>query len=52
MSTSVKEILVVLRNLEQENQTLCEFVVHLQTNQGLVFLRCIFEKFDGTRSNF
>jgi len=34
MSTSMEEILIVLRDLEHENQEFCEFVVHLQTNQA------------------
>jgi ABC-type uncharacterized transport system permease subunit len=29
MFTSMEEVFVVLRNLEQENQALYEFVVHL-----------------------
>ncbi len=33
MFRSMEEILVVLRNLEHENQTLCEFIAHFQTNQ-------------------
>jgi hypothetical protein len=30
----MEEILVVLRNFEQENQALHESIVHLQTNQA------------------
>ncbi len=66
MFKSMEEVHVVLRNIEHENQTLCEFVVHLQTNQALTLLGCILatqpqpkesqislpNKFDGTRSTF
>ncbi len=38
MSTSMEEIFVVLRNFEQENQTLHDFIAHLQTNQVLTIL--------------
>ncbi len=38
MSTSMEEILVILRNFEQENQTLHEFIAHLQTTQVLTIL--------------
>jgi hypothetical protein len=65
MSTSMKEV-IVFRNFEQENQALCEFVVHLQTDQAVTSLGCISttepqpkepwinlpNKFDGTRSKF
>ncbi len=63
MSTS---ILVVLWNLEHENQTLCEFITHLQINQTLTSLGWVLatrpqpkephislpNKFDGTHSKF
>jgi hypothetical protein len=62
----MEKILVVLRNLEQENQALHKFVVHLQTSQVSTSLGCISRtqpqpkepqislpnKFDGTRSKF
>ncbi len=62
----MEEILVVLKNLEQENQALCESIVHLQTNQASTSLGCILttkpqpkepwislpNKFDGTHSKF
>jgi hypothetical protein len=62
----MEEVLVVLRNLVQENQALHEFVVDLQTNQVLTSLGCISKtqpqpkepqinllyKFDGTCSKF
>jgi hypothetical protein len=62
----MEEVIVVLRNFEQENQTLHESVAHLQTNQTSISLGCIlttqpqpkepwiniFDKFDGTRSMF
>ncbi len=62
----MEEVLVVLRNFEQENQILHEYVVHLQTNQASTSLGCIsttkpqqkkpwislFDKFDGTCSKF
>jgi hypothetical protein len=62
----MEEILVVLRNLEQENQALHEYIVHLQTNHALTSLGCISttkpqpkepriglpDKFDGTHSRF
>jgi hypothetical protein len=38
MFTSMEEILVVFRTFEQENHTLHEFIVHLQTNQVLTIL--------------
>jgi len=41
MSIGMEEVLVVLKNLEHENQTLCEFVVHLQTNQASTSLGCV-----------
>ncbi len=34
MSTSMEEILVVLRNFEPKNQTLHDSIAHLQTNQA------------------
>jgi hypothetical protein len=37
----MEEDLAIFRNLEQENQALREFVVHLQTNQILTSLKCI-----------
>jgi len=66
MSTTMEEILVVLRNLEQENQALCECIAHLQTNQASISLGCVLvtqpqpkepqislpNKFDGTCSKF
>jgi hypothetical protein len=66
MSTTVEEVFVVLRNLEHENQTLREFIVHFQTNQVSTSLGCISGiqpqpkepcislpyKFDGTCSKF
>jgi len=66
MFTLMEEVLVVLRNFEQENQILHEYVVHLQTNQASTSLGCIsttkpqqkkpwislFDKFDGTCSKF
>jgi hypothetical protein len=66
MFTSMEEVLVVLKNFEHENQALCEFIVHLQTNQASTFLGCIFttqpqlkepwinlpNKFDFTSSKF
>jgi hypothetical protein len=41
MSTTMEEVLAVLRNLEHENQAFCEFVVHFQTNQVLTSLGCV-----------
>jgi hypothetical protein len=41
MSTSMKKVLTILKNLEQENQTLHESIVHLQTNQVSTSLKCI-----------
>ncbi len=66
MFTSMEEVIIVLRNLEQENQTLHEFIAHLQTNQALISLGCVLttqpqpkepwinllDKFDGTHSTF
>ncbi len=37
----MEKVLVVFRNLEHENQILCEFVVHLQTNQTSTYLACV-----------
>jgi hypothetical protein len=37
----MEEVLVVLKNLEQENQAFREFVVHLQTNQTSTSLGCV-----------
>jgi hypothetical protein len=62
----MEEVLVVLRNLEQENQALYESIVHLQTNHALSSLGCIsttepqpkepwinlLDKFDDIHSNF
>ncbi len=66
MSTSMEEILVVLKNLENENQTLHESMAHFQTNQAWTSLGYalvtqpqpkepwinLLDKFDGTRSKF
>jgi hypothetical protein len=66
MFTSIKEVLVVLKNFKQESQALCESITHLQTNQALTSLGCILgtqpqpkepwislpNKFDGTHSKF
>jgi len=41
MSIAMEEVLVVLRNFEHENQALCEFIVHLQTDQALTSLECV-----------
>jgi hypothetical protein len=41
MSTSMEEVLVVLRNLEHENQTFGEYIAHLQTNQASTSLGCV-----------
>jgi hypothetical protein len=37
----MEEVLVVFWNLEQENQALRGFIVHLQTNQTSTSLRCV-----------
>jgi len=37
----MEEILVVLKNLEYENQTLHESIAHLQINQASTSLGCI-----------
>jgi hypothetical protein len=37
----MKEVLVVLKILEQENQALCEFFVHLQINRASISLGCV-----------
>jgi hypothetical protein len=37
----MEEVLIIFRNLEHENQALCESVAHLQTNQALTCLGCI-----------
>jgi len=42
MSTSIEEILIVLRNFEQENQTLRDFIAHLQTSQVLTILGYVY----------
>jgi hypothetical protein len=41
MFIGMEKVFVVFRNLEHENQTLCEFVVHLQTNQASTYLGCV-----------
>jgi hypothetical protein len=62
----MEEFFVILRNLQQENQTWCESIRHLQTNQVLTSLGCfsktqpqpkqaqisLLDKFDGTHSKF
>jgi hypothetical protein len=62
----MEEVFTILRNFEHENQTFCESVVHLETNQVLTSLRCIStmqpqpkelwiclpHKFDGACSKF
>jgi hypothetical protein len=62
MFIAMEEILVVFRNLEHENQTLHEIIIHLQTNQVSISLGCVLatqpqpkepwinllDKFDGT----
>jgi hypothetical protein len=62
----MEEVLAILKKFEHENKTFREFAVHLQTNQSSTSLGCIsttqpqpkepwinlFDKFDGTRSNF
>jgi hypothetical protein len=59
-------ILVVLKNLEHEHQTLREFIIHLQINQTSTSWGCILatqpqpkepqvnlpDKFDGTHSKY
>jgi hypothetical protein len=39
---SMEEILVFLRNLQEENQIICEFIVHFQKNEILTSLGYIF----------
>jgi hypothetical protein len=66
MFTLMEEVLNVLRNIKLENQTLCEYITHLQTNQASTSLGCISttqprpkmpwinlpNKFDNTGSKF
>jgi hypothetical protein len=57
---SMEEVLVALRHMQEENQTLCESIAHLQGNQTSVMLGNILkepqislsEKFNNTHSKF
>jgi hypothetical protein len=42
MSISIEEVLANLKNFEQENQTLCGSIFHLQTNQISTSLGCVY----------
>jgi hypothetical protein len=35
------EVFAILKSLEEENQTLRKFIIHLQTNQALTSLGCV-----------
>jgi hypothetical protein len=39
---SMEKFLAILKNLEQQNQTLLKSMFHLQTNQVLTSLKCVF----------
>jgi hypothetical protein len=66
MSISIEEVLPNLKNLEKENQALCEIIFHLQTNQISTSLGCVYvtqpqskepqitlpNKFDNAHSKF
>jgi hypothetical protein len=36
----MEEVFAIFRNFEQEDQTFCEYIPHLQTNQVLTSLGC------------
>ncbi len=66
MVTSMEEVFIVFRPVQQENHVFCDFVVHLQNVQASTSLGCVpmtssqveevqinlFHKFDGTLSKF
>jgi hypothetical protein len=39
---SMEEIIVVIRNLQHDNKTLCEFIVHLQNSPSLDIIHVCF----------
>jgi hypothetical protein len=56
-------ILAILQHVQQENQSFCDYVMHLQNNQASMSLGCIpttqiptkehrILEFDGTHSKF
>jgi putative AlgH/UPF0301 family transcriptional regulator len=41
MTTFMEEVLIALKHMQQENQTFCESIVHLQSAKKSTSLGCV-----------